>query len=440
MNYNQETGQFEEEKKKINVWKYVAIGAIVLVIVLVVTLFCVSDETLEKIGISPNLFNSGATAYGDVNEDGTVNAEDALIVLQYASGKKSLDDDKIKIADVDGNGEINQIDAQLILKKSTKLIVIFPVEEDAYGFAAGDVNFDGKINSSDAQLVLKYIESKTILTEYQQTLADVSGDGNVTQLDAELILNYSAKKISSFPIVDSKCKYYTLGDVNEDGVINSGDALVVQQYVNGTVTLTAIQQVAADVTEDGKITSEDAELILQVSVGKTEFDTNVNTNTTVNTDTSTDTSTNTTTDSSTTQTTPVEQALVYGDVDGDGSINSTDARLALQHSSGKITLTGMQFKCADVDGNGKVEAIDAELILKYSVKKIDKLDPSVTYYILGDVDADGVITSTDARLILQYSVSKIEFDEVQKKAADYNGDGKINAEDAQNVLAKASGK
>lgn len=454
MNFNLETETLDDKKKKVNIWKWVALGVIALVILVIGILFFVSDETLEKFGISPSIFDFGKTVYGDVNDDGIVNSEDALIALQYATGDKEVDDDIKKVADVDGNGSVDRLDVQLILKKASNKINKFPIEEGAYGFKAGDVNQDGNINSNDSQYILDYLSGKFVLTEYQQVLADVSGDSQVTQLDSDLILNYSNKKVNCFPILDSKCKYYTLGDVNEDGTINSADASAVQSFVSGQITLTAIQQVAADVNGDGKITNDDAALISQVSGsgGTVDFSTNVNTNTNVNS------GSNTTTGSSgsvginpgltnppsvsipSASAVPAQPTIIYGDVDGDGTVTAKDAALILQYSAGQRTLTEYQIKCGDIDGNGKAEPVDAELISKYLANIISKLDPSITYYTLGDVNGDGSIGNADANLILKYYTDSVKLDEVQKKAADYNCDGKINTIDAQQVLRVASGQ
>lgn len=65
--------------------------------------------------------------------------------------------------------------------------------------------------------------------------------------------------------------------------------------------------------------------------------------------------------------------IVYGDVNGDGNINASDALLALQHSVKLTTLEGDIFTAADVDQNDKVDATDALYILQYSVKLIDTL-------------------------------------------------------------------
>lgn len=61
----------------------------------------------------------------------------------------------------------------------------------------------------------------------------------------------------------------------------------------------------------------------------------------------------------------------FGDVDGSGKVNSTDARLVLQFAVGKITEQALDSTAADVDGNGRIDSTDARLILQYAVNKID---------------------------------------------------------------------
>ncbi|MBE6758197.1 MAG: hypothetical protein E7552_06600 [Ruminococcaceae bacterium] len=64
---------------------------------------------------------------------------------------------------------------------------------------------------------------------------------------------------------------------------------------------------------------------------------------------------------------------LLGDVDGNGAVNSTDARLTLQYAVQKIDGEGLELGAADVDGSGAVNSTDARLILQYAVQKIDKL-------------------------------------------------------------------
>jgi hypothetical protein len=59
-----------------------------------------------------------------------------------------------------------------------------------------------------------------------------------------------------------------------------------------------------------------------------------------------------------------------GDVDGNGKVDSTDARLVLQYAVGKIDASKLSLAAADVDGSGKVDSTDARLILQYAVGKI----------------------------------------------------------------------
>ena len=67
------------------------------------------------------------------------------------------------------------------------------------------------------------------------------------------------------------------------------------------------------------------------------------------------------------------EPVLLGDVDGDGDVTSTDARLTLQLSVDKITESDLTVPAAaDVDGDGKVTSTDARLILQKSVGKIDK--------------------------------------------------------------------
>ena len=62
---------------------------------------------------------------------------------------------------------------------------------------------------------------------------------------------------------------------------------------------------------------------------------------------------------------------LFGDANGDGNVNASDALLSLQHSVKLILLQGMIATAVDVNGDGSISAADALLILQHSVKLID---------------------------------------------------------------------
>lgn len=59
-----------------------------------------------------------------------------------------------------------------------------------------------------------------------------------------------------------------------------------------------------------------------------------------------------------------------GDINTDEKINSADALLVLQSSTGVITLTDTQKLLADINEDGKINSTDALLILQYATGKI----------------------------------------------------------------------
>lgn len=62
--------------------------------------------------------------------------------------------------------------------------------------------------------------------------------------------------------------------------------------------------------------------------------------------------------------------LVYGDVNGDGNIDTTDARLTLQYAAKRIKANQLNLSAADVNGDGGVDTTDARLILQYAAHRI----------------------------------------------------------------------
>ena len=66
-------------------------------------------------------------------------------------------------------------------------------------------------------------------------------------------------------------------------------------------------------------------------------------------------------------------SVTLGDVNKDGSINSSDALMILQHTVGQINLTGDAKTAADVTKDGAINSSDALKVLQYSVGNIKSL-------------------------------------------------------------------
>lgn len=108
--------------------------------------------------------------------------------LVYIDGTES-DTNDFTIAKVSGDG----LDTEMIP------CVIYNGSISILNVLYGDVNNDGKINIIDANIVRRY-SAKLLTLDYEQMAsADVNGDNKVNVLDANYIRRYSAKLIDSFP-------------------------------------------------------------------------------------------------------------------------------------------------------------------------------------------------------------------------------------------------
>jgi len=68
-----------------------------------------------------------------------------------------------------------------------------------------------------------------------------------------------------------------------------------------------------------------------------------------------------------------EPDLMLGDLDGNGKITASDARMLLRYSAKLINLTPAQIKISDINKDGKISASDARLLLRVSAR-LETLD------------------------------------------------------------------
>lgn len=89
----------------------------------------VSDQICFTMAPAAIVRKTTAALKGDVNRDGFVTAEDALLALQVATQKITLAQDACAAADVDGTAGITANDALLILQCATQKIAPFETEK-----------------------------------------------------------------------------------------------------------------------------------------------------------------------------------------------------------------------------------------------------------------------------------------------------------------------
>lgn len=214
--------------------------------------------------LSKTYFQGGG---GDVNQDGLVDSRDSLVIMQYLSGSIQLGDALFTPAiraeaDVNGDGNIDALDAELILSKyvgnyatieeaqlagkqiSDKAI---DIDDDGYvrikylGGGSGDVNGDSKASTLDALQIVQYTLGLRDFTDEQRYNADINGDNDVDMLDAVMIAQLNVGiplaevRSSSRAIKDRAIDIDGNGNVSFSG--NIGNVLAKNVQVEGDVCL-----------------------------------------------------------------------------------------------------------------------------------------------------------------------------------------------------------
>lgn len=66
----------------------------------------------------------------------------------------------------------------------------------------------------------------------------------------------------------------------------------------------------------------------------------------------------------------MEMPIVYGDINGDCKVTSTDAGMLILYFKGRINISEEQLTAADVNGDGRVTSSDAGTTILYCKGKI----------------------------------------------------------------------
>ena len=181
------------------------------------------------------------------------------------------------------------------------------------------------------------------------------------------------------------------GDIDSSGTVNYRDLDLALKHIAKIKTLSKREITYGDTNKDGKITYDDAkEILRRGNFGKAVGDIDNNKKTT---------------DNDAKQIlryaarldTPNEAQKKAADINGDGKITATDARLAL------IKVYGTETRKGDATGDGKVTEEDARLVLKYASKQKVTNAQKARIEKYCDMDGKKGITMSDARIIYRIS-------------------------------------
>ena len=184
-----------------------------------------------------------------------------------------------------------------------------------------------------------------------------------------------------------------LGDVATAADYSIGDSKITECDLNVVKNLAAGKSISyaarkeyADINRDGKINDKDEKIVTRLYMKVSGYN--------------------------------------IGDVDKDKKVTSEDANLLLSFAMESKKPDTLQSKLADVDGNGKIDTEDARTIMLVSQGYGDMCKAS------NYLSSDGKITQADVDAINKYLSGSVSLNAEQKRAADVNQDGKITKDDA----------
>lgn len=126
-------------------------GAKAVALLLIVTLLILAFSTMSM--------SAPGVTLGDVNDDGEINVQDVVLVMQYVIGLRSLTSDQLEAADVNRDGVVNVQDATLIMqhvlgiegieKFSNQIVSVEDYEETVpYGTQVEQIDFPDTVKAT----------------------------------------------------------------------------------------------------------------------------------------------------------------------------------------------------------------------------------------------------------------------------------------------------
>lgn len=244
--------------------------------------------------------------------------------------------------------------------------------------------------------------SNTNYTNHEYTFKVTFINLDTNQVDNQ------GKTLTAEAIIQKDELVYTLGDVNNDGKIDSSDSRLIRSYLGDMKKLSKYQKTAADVNQDGIIDFIDASLIMKYIVGAAKFP----------------------------YTTSTIHKITY-DLDGGTPIGILTEQYAEGISmdiTSKLNIKGEYAFIGWTDNNSDTP------LLSYTIYEDEKEDITLkaNWQLLGDVDGDGLSTSNDALKVYNYIGRQSSYNK-DTTLLDVNQDGYIDYFDSYLILSCSVG-
>lgn len=275
---------------------------------------------------------------GDVDLDGEISAKDRMLLNKYIDGQEELEEESLANADVNLDGDIDDLDVNIIQLYLNKSISILPC-------IYGDVNLDGEVSTKDRMLLNKYINGQEDLGADAKHRADVNLDGLVNNLDSVILTRFLSnwEGYSKLPV----------------RLIVNQDLKVSKLEQNNTIA--GFEQENIKVNDLIKDFNNDFEINVYNINGE-----NLTSNDIIGTGASIKIGENSQEENSCIG---EYNVIIYGDTTGDGKINAIDALALIKDINNKITFSNEIYKEAGriiTKSPENPTAIDALAIIKHS--------------------------------------------------------------------------
>lgn len=221
----------------------------------------------------------------------------------------------------------------------------------------------------------------------------------------ESIANVSRPPVRNKNNFPSKNQQIIRGDANGDGVIDKKDEslFVARMFaeLDGKGNSVKINMKNADFSGDGKITPEDLSEFLHVYYRQQKN----------------------------------RSETLKGDANGDGKVDIKDADLVELRTIGLADESNFDMNAADMDGDGKITPTDVS-----KINKLIKENESNIKTLQGDSNGDGSVNESDYKNIDDYLSGKKSNENFVRKNSDVNDDGIVDEQDLKGVRNLLNGR